>query len=371
MRIPAEGRPKLIQDQTEKLYTEIQRGCQISRERKAALRMLLNAEELQSYLQCAFDHFARTLDVAFDFVQASFFNNPIPLDFGGNILKLAINMMEQKEHTDAHSIFNKLSYMVASCIMLDSVRHNILGMSTRTIMEIYSSGIGTAEHIFPQYLDHLDTALREFCDRHWPCEYVMRGAVPAQLQAHLNSLHFQYNMRVSALIYRCVNVRSGHGSKGHQLKDGRVFAVGGYVSDFSFENYQREFHAKTYFHLQRLLGRLADYTNKGVIQRIAAARVHQDDVLGSFYGNRTKEETRVFQSHSVCLCCLFEPPEHALPCGHVLCTPCVKLYGRIKSKHLIKMHECPLETNTPGTCQSLTLYLKPDSAGVRILTLDG
>jgi hypothetical protein len=129
VRIPAEGRPKLIQKQTEKLYTEIQRGCQVSRERKAALRMLLNAEELQSYLQCAFDHFARTLDDAFDFVQASFFNNPIPLDFGGNILKLAINMMEQKEHTDARSIFDKLSYMVASCIMQDSVRHNIKGMS--------------------------------------------------------------------------------------------------------------------------------------------------------------------------------------------------------------------------------------------------
>jgi hypothetical protein len=146
VRIPIEGRPKLIQEQTKKLHTEIQRGCQASRERKAALRMLLNAEELQLYLQCAFDHFARTLDVAFDFVQASFLNNPIPQDFGGNILKLAINMMEQKElsgakkqdnvkehtnakeHNSAHSIFDKLSYMVASCIMLDSVRHNIKGM---------------------------------------------------------------------------------------------------------------------------------------------------------------------------------------------------------------------------------------------------
>jgi hypothetical protein len=130
VRIPAEGRPKLIQEQTEKMHKEIQRGCQESRDRKAALRMLLNAEELQLYLQCAFDHFAGTLDVAFDFVQASFFNNPIPLDFGGNILKLAINMMEQKEYTKARSIFDKLSYMVASCIMQDSVRHNIKGMSS-------------------------------------------------------------------------------------------------------------------------------------------------------------------------------------------------------------------------------------------------
>jgi hypothetical protein len=127
VRIPAEGRPKLIQEQTQKLYAEVSMGCQKSRERKESLRMLLDAEELQSYLQCAFDHFARTLDVAFDFVQASFFNSPIPLNFGGNILKLAINMMKLKEYTTARSIFDKLSNMVASCIMQDSVRHNIKG----------------------------------------------------------------------------------------------------------------------------------------------------------------------------------------------------------------------------------------------------
>ena len=38
--------------------------------------------------------FACDLDNPFDFVQASFTNSPIPQDFGGNILKLAINLME-------------------------------------------------------------------------------------------------------------------------------------------------------------------------------------------------------------------------------------------------------------------------------------
>lgn len=63
------------------------------RERKRSLRMLLNAVELQSYLHCAFDHFALTLDEAFDFVQASFLNNPIPMNFGGNILRLVSDML--------------------------------------------------------------------------------------------------------------------------------------------------------------------------------------------------------------------------------------------------------------------------------------
>jgi len=35
--------------------------------------------------------------------------------------------MKLKEYTTARSIFDKLSNMVASCIMQDSVRHNIKG----------------------------------------------------------------------------------------------------------------------------------------------------------------------------------------------------------------------------------------------------
>lgn len=78
---------------------------------------------MQSYLQHAFDHFSKTLDEAFDFVRASFANSPIPLDFGGNILRLALNVMEYKSRTkqrvEARSLFRELARMVASCIMLE------------------------------------------------------------------------------------------------------------------------------------------------------------------------------------------------------------------------------------------------------------
>lgn len=101
--------------------------------------MLLDAEELQPYLQFAFDHFARNLDTAFDFVQASFTNSPIPLDFGGNILKLAINLMELWENeADGPTLFEELSYMVASCIMLDSARHKIRGKHDQLERKNYS-----------------------------------------------------------------------------------------------------------------------------------------------------------------------------------------------------------------------------------------
>ena len=129
VRVPTRGRPNLIQQQIRKLHTNITLACDFARERKAELRMLLDANELQPYLQFAFDHFARDLDSPFDFVQASFVHSPIPLDFGGNILKLAINLMEVWENElDGRTIFKELSYMVASCIMLDSARSKIRGM---------------------------------------------------------------------------------------------------------------------------------------------------------------------------------------------------------------------------------------------------
>lgn len=129
VRIPRSGRPNLINDQIQKLYANIEGACSSARRRKGELRMLLDADELQPYLQFAFDHFARNLDTPFDFVQASFTNSPIPLNFGGNILKLAINLMEIWENeADGRILFVELSYMVASCIMLDSARHKLRGI---------------------------------------------------------------------------------------------------------------------------------------------------------------------------------------------------------------------------------------------------
>lgn len=91
--------------------------------------MLLDAEELQSYLQYAFNHFACTLNVPF-FVQASFLNSPIPPNFGGNIVKLAIRLIEvYADEADAPEVFKKLSYIVASCIMFDSATHKKKGRS--------------------------------------------------------------------------------------------------------------------------------------------------------------------------------------------------------------------------------------------------
>lgn len=138
VRIPGIGRPNLMQTQLEQLYQEIAAASDHSKKRKRELRMLLDAKELQPYLQFAFDHFSKNLDRAFDFVQASFVYNPIPSDFAGNMLKLAVNVMEAcGNKLNGEQIFYELSFMVASCIMLDSTRSKTRGMLTNEVTCMY------------------------------------------------------------------------------------------------------------------------------------------------------------------------------------------------------------------------------------------
>lgn len=333
VRVPERGRPKLIFNQLQRLYKEIATACEQARASKHKVRMLLNSDDLQPYLQYAFDHFCRDLDYPFDFVQASFSHNPIPSDFGGNILKLAINIMEVwKDKLDGPKIFKELSYIVASCIMLDSARHHKLG---------------PAEKVLPEYIDHCDDALDDFCDRHWPCEYMSNRG-------------------------RCVNVKAGHNTKGHQLKNGQVLAFGNYLSSFSPEQFRTLFRDDIYTALAKLLELLQEFTHDSShLELEQAANIHRDSVLRNFFNHLGAPKE--FISHTACFSCLISTPEHPLPCGHVLCTPCVKAFGTSSGRTLIDMKYCPLHENDKNSYFGFSwpIAVKPHGAGLRILTLDG
>ena len=357
VRVPTIGRPKLIKDQMEKLYQEISMSLEASKKSKRDLRMLLDADELQPYLQFAFDHFSSNLDRAFDFVQASFIYNPIPSDFAGNILKLAVNMMDIWQHKlDGEGIFRELSYMVASCIMLDSARNKTRGLNSPISLSIFFADLsrppGAAEMIFPEYVEHCDNALEDFCDRYWPCEFVMKGKSKGGKDVG----------------GRCVNVRSGHGSKGHQFKNGKVFAVGSYESKFSVESFQEEFRYLVFHSLEQLLAQLREIITEYQPEDQVAAQVHRAKVMTHFYEHVAQGRTESLVSHSTCFSCLMGSPEHALPCGHVLCTPCLHAYGQPLERDVIEITSCPLHFDTNFRWK---VFLKPEAAGVRVLTLDG
>ncbi|KAI2627754.1 hypothetical protein GGR54DRAFT_430692 [Hypoxylon sp. NC1633] len=342
IRLPAEGRPNLMEEQIRKLYDGTLTACIAARCVRYQARMLLDVEDLHDYLQEAFSHYSTTLESPFDFVQASSRNSPIPQDFGGNILKLALNIMNvfnPQQHIDARRIFSELSYMVASCIMLDSARHN---------------NKGSASQIFPKYIKHLDDALENFCNQHWPCEFV--------------------NPKTGV---RCVNVKSGHKSKGHQTADGKVFAFGDWVSRFSFEDYRTVFSDWVYWCLAELLKELTTRVqDDGEAEERVAAHIHKTMVLTNLFSHLKHSDAEskadnYLVSHTACFCCLFGRAEHFLPCGHVLCSACVSTYGTPRKNTGFEIMQCPIEGATDRIYSPWTIQLKPKSAGTRIMTLDG
>jgi hypothetical protein len=128
VRIPKkDGRYMLIDEQVSKLHQEITASCNHSYYAKRRARMLSNSDELHVYLQCAFDHFSQNLDRPFNFIEVAIKNNPIPLDFGGNILKLAVAIKDRSQWEGGPKIFRELSYMVASCVTLDLARNGLRG----------------------------------------------------------------------------------------------------------------------------------------------------------------------------------------------------------------------------------------------------
>lgn len=119
VRIPEKGRYMLMDEQVKRLNTEIALKCSQSHYLKKKARMLSMSEDFQLYLQVAFDHFSRNLDTPFDFVKVALQINPIPSDFGGNIVKFAVAIQNCEPTWKVTRIFRSLSPMVASCIMLD------------------------------------------------------------------------------------------------------------------------------------------------------------------------------------------------------------------------------------------------------------
>lgn len=207
--------------------------------------------------------------------------------------------------------------------------------------------------IFPEYVEHCDNALEDFCDRYWPCEYVMKHKVKGGKEVG----------------GRCVNVRSGHGSKGHQLQNGKVFKVGSYESKFSVETHQEEFRYDVYSSFKDLFKELRETISGSQPEEEVAAQIHRKRVMTSFYRHVAQDDAEIIVSHSTCFSCLMRSPEHALPCGHVLCTSCLRAYGKPLEKYVIEISTCPLHAN--DTNFRWKIFLKPEAAGVRVLTLDG
>ncbi|KAL9083483.1 MAG: hypothetical protein Q9165_008510 [Trypethelium subeluteriae] len=75
------------------------------------------------------------------------------------------------------------------------------------------------------------------------------------------------------------------------------------------------------------------------------------------------------RSNNTCLYCLLRNPQYVLSCHHAICDTCVKIYGKavVGAEYEYTISACLL-------CRSwgsVTAQLKPPTAGVRILSIDG
>lgn len=157
-----------------------------------------------------------------------------------------------------------------------------------------------------------------------------------------------------------------------------MLAVGEYVSRFSFDGYRDTFRFDVYSGLDESLKLLHSKVQEGTeVEAEAAAEIHKDKVMIYFYQHAEQAKAASdagavpFISQSTCFSCLVEPPEHALPCGHILCSSCIRAYGRPTAKNVVEINYCPIESLTRPRQHIWRIFLKPADAGIRILTLDG
>ena len=225
IRIPDKGRYTLMNKQIKRLQERIMFCCEGSHEGKLQARRDLNVDELGECLQSGLDHFTSTLTVPFDFLGFSWSRNPIPPGFEGSILRLAFQIRTHRFSFAGNDIFKHLGHMVASCIMLDFVRHRVKGEHTISVqVSVALNSAGTPLELLDHYKPVFNSALDSFCNTWWPCSYHGKNGK------------------------KCINTREGH-VKGHQDDRGKLIGDGEYQSDFSADSYRPEWH----LHLQHVL----------------------------------------------------------------------------------------------------------------------
>lgn len=204
------------------------------------------------------------------------------------------------------------------------------------------------------YSDMCKAALDRFCDMFWPCSYTDRRG------------------------RRCCNMKAGHGSKGHQDQHGNIIGARGsvaYQSSFSSTQYFKKWVSlikSSLFSCEARLQQRSHATSDSVSKvpmTDEALRLHVEEHLKDFF-IRAGGAMKYF-SMATCYCCLMNVPEHPLPCGHVICTPCIKGYGTALDQSLVRMDCCPLHPEETEKIGPWIIRFKPDFAGVRVLSLDG
>lgn len=169
---------------------------------------------------------------------------------------------------------------------------------------------------------------------------------------------------------RCVIVRSRHSPKGHQDAKGKIIGPGQYSSTFLAEKYKADWLREVLqgtIKLEQYLQQKEVDDSKDNLDPYGVRDFHNTTISQSFadIGDATR-----YLSHTTCFCCLKEIPRHGLPCGHVLCTACIRGFKCSSTDLNAQLDSCPLHPHDPFP-EQWRIAFKPEYAGVRVLSLDG
>lgn len=114
--------PSLIKQQYEKLYNEINTASSAAWGRRESSGFLMSAEELEYYLESAFDHFSKHPTTPFNFLTAACLYNPVAPTLKTHIVRLALYFMSCYPDDNGMQLFERVAPLVASSIFLDSHR---------------------------------------------------------------------------------------------------------------------------------------------------------------------------------------------------------------------------------------------------------
>lgn len=203
---------------------------------------------------------------------------------------------------------------------------------------------------FVHYMDYCQFSVETFWSQHLTCEF-RNGS------------------------YRCVNVAANHNPKGHQDARGKI-KPGEFESNFNPQSYLRSWRKeiRSQMHnidreLESASQRAPSYSKEAYMMQI-----HRDDMVSCY--DASLGSAGGILSYATCFCCLMQSPEHALRCGHVLCTQCVRAHGQplhdnTSTRSVVKLDCCPLHPKKTDWEVPCLIRFKPEHAGVRLLCLDG
>lgn len=128
VRLPDKSRLQRMHDQRGELYQVISQCCEESMEAKRGHRMLPDVDEFGLYLSLAFDQFSTSLDKPFDYMAASLKYQPPSATLSASIIKLAQMVAGPRpQEAKMDTLFNRLTPIVSSILMLDSARKQRIG----------------------------------------------------------------------------------------------------------------------------------------------------------------------------------------------------------------------------------------------------